>query len=228
MKVKIGPYRSWIGPYQIADKLCFWAPMVKDVHGFESKPDWVHDFGTWLAENKDGSDTWLTKVCQWIDSKKKRKINIHIDRWDTWSMDHTLALVIVPMLEQLKATKHGSPCVDDSDVPVGLRSTSAPPKENEYDIDDNHFKRYDYILNEMIFAFKLKNMDDWEEECRSGNWDMKTEPCSWDSDGKPKLCKMVEGPNHTYKLDTERYQRILERQENGFRLFGKYFQTLWT
>ena len=42
------------------------------------------------------------------------KINyVKIDYWDTWSMDHTLSYIIVPMLKQLKATKHGAPYVDD-------------------------------------------------------------------------------------------------------------------
>ena len=39
----------------------------------------------------------------------RRKIKIQIDKWDTYSMDHTLAMIIYPMLLQLKATKHGVP-----------------------------------------------------------------------------------------------------------------------
>ena len=53
-------------------------------------------------------------------------------------MDHTLAMIIVPMLKQLKETKHGAPFVDDEDVPEELKSTSAPAKENDWDTDDNH------------------------------------------------------------------------------------------
>ena len=63
----------------------------------------------------------------------ERKIVIHIDDYDTWSMDHTLAPIIAPMLKQLKATKHGAPFVDDEDVPEHLRSTNAKPKENKWD-----------------------------------------------------------------------------------------------
>jgi hypothetical protein len=54
-------------------------------------------------------------------------------------MDHTLSHIVLPMLKQLKKDKHGSPLVDDEDVPEELRSTSAPAKENDWDIDDNHF-----------------------------------------------------------------------------------------
>jgi hypothetical protein len=51
---------------------------------------------------------------------------IKIDKWDTWSMDHTLSPIILPMLKQLKEVKHGAPNVEDEDVPEHLRSTSAP------------------------------------------------------------------------------------------------------
>jgi hypothetical protein len=91
--------------------------------------------------------------------ERARKINIRIDKYDTWSMDSTLALIIHPMLVQLKQTKHGSPWIDDEDVPEELRSTSAPPKENEWDTDDNHHARWDWVLDEMIWAFET-HLDD--------------------------------------------------------------------
>ena len=77
------------------------------------------------------------------DDGEAQEMSIHIDEYDTWSMDHTLAPIILPMLKQLKETKHGSPEVDDADVPEELRSTSAPPKEKDWDIDDNWHKRWD-------------------------------------------------------------------------------------
>ena len=52
-----------------------------------------------------------------------RDIQVQIDPWDTWSMDHTLAHIILPMLKQLRNTKHGSPNVDNTDVPEYLCST---------------------------------------------------------------------------------------------------------
>ncbi len=30
MKIYIGPYKNWVGPYQIAEALCFWAKNVED------------------------------------------------------------------------------------------------------------------------------------------------------------------------------------------------------
>lgn len=227
MKVKIGKYTTWVGPYQIADLLCFWAKPVRDEYGMKSKPDWVHKFGTWLAENRDGTDSWITRVCQWVESKKSRQIYVRIDRYDTWGMDHTLALIALPMLQQLQATKHGAPYVADEDVPEHLRSTSAPPKENEYDTDANHFHRWDWVLGEMIFAFNCKCDDSWQDKYRSGNIDMKTQPCEWDETGKPTMYEMVRGPLDTYECDYAGIAVEQVRITNGFRLFGKYYENLW-
>jgi hypothetical protein len=227
MKVKIGKPTTWVGPYQIAQALCWWVKPVTDEYGIKSKPDWVHDFGTWLAEKSDGSDTWLTKVCQWIESKKHRQVYVRIDKWDTWSMDSTLALIVLPMLQQLQVSKHGSPNTDDSDVPEELKSTSAPAKQFEYDTDANHFKRWDWILGEMIFSFQCKLDDSWQEKYRSGTIDMKFDPCEWDETGKPTKYEMVSGPNDTYKCDYEAMAVEQARITNGFRLFGKYYENLW-
>jgi hypothetical protein len=226
MKVKIGPYKSWIGPYQIAELLCFWAKPAVDEHGFKSKPDWVHDFGTWLSGGKYGEST-LLKVCQWIESKRKRQIYVRIDAYDTWSMDSTLAYIILPMLKQLKATTHGSPNTDDADVPEELRSISGAPKESEYDTDSNHFKRWDWILGEMIHAFECKIDDSWQDQYQSGEHDMQFVPSAWDDTGKPTIHEMIRGPKDTYQCDYEARAVHQARISNGFRLFGKYYENLW-
>ena len=76
-------------------------------------------------------------------------------------MESTLSYIIIPMLKQLKETKHGSPSVDNIDVPKGLHSYSVPGKENESEIDDNWHDRWDWVLDEMIWAFEQIN-EDWE------------------------------------------------------------------
>ena len=227
MKVVIGPYKSWVGPYQIAEALCFWARPIKDEHGFESKPDWVHNFGSWLAGG-EAKDSLLMKLCSWIESKRKRKEYVRIDHYDTWSMDSTLATIVLPMLKQLKATKHGSPFTDDADVPQELRSTSAPAKESEYDTDANHFKRWDYVLDEMIFAFECKLDDSWQDKYRTGEIDILWKPSTeTDAKGKPLSYEMTSGPKDTYQCDYEGMSLVQARITNGFRLFGKYYEALW-
>ena len=227
MRVKIGPYKNFIGPYQIAECLCFWAKPEQDKHGFKHKPDWVHDFGTWLAEKQDGSETLLARFCKWVESKRKRTVKVKIDPWDTWSMDHTLAYIILPMLRQLKATKHGAPFVDDEDVPSPLRSTAPGAKdrcEEDWDLDDNFFLRWDWIIGEIIFAFEHKLDDTWEDKFFTGEWDMKTVPV--DNKGE-ELYTWEPGERHTYKCDYEGMKAVQDRIQNGFRLFGKYYSALW-
>jgi hypothetical protein len=239
MRVKIGPYRSWFGPYQLAEAILFWIPKEKDEYGFPHTAKVVHKFGEWLAHgsigpeqeledifgNDDRPETWIYKLLKWIDRKKKRKIYVHIDRWDTWSMDNTLSHIILPMLKQLKETTHGAPWVDDEDVPEHLRSTAAPPlteeQKNVHDVDDNHFKRWEWVLDEMIFAFQSEVDDNWEEQFTTGEYDLRSKKTDGD------LYQMVEGPNHTAVTDWDGRKAYAERMQNGFRLFGKYYQNLW-
>jgi len=154
----------------------------------------------------------------------ERKISIKIDPWDTWSMDHTLSLIIHPLLIQLKNTTHGSPLVDDEDVPEELRSTSAPPKEKEWDTDDNHHKRWEWALDEMIWAFAQKIDDRAEDQFHTGKVDIKFDKVNIDGED---LYEMVKGPNDTHVFDREGWEKWNERKRNGFRLFGKYFESLW-
>jgi hypothetical protein len=239
MKVKIGTYKNWFGPYQLAEKICFWAKeTVEDEYGLKSKPDYVHNFGEWLAHGKvfpdpevgetytmweDRPKTWLYKFLSWIDSKKKRTIKVHIDRWDTWGMDDTLAHIILPMLKQLKETKQGAPYVDFSDVPKELYGNEELTEEQKDlgEVDDKHFDRWDWVLDEMIFAFESKRDDSWEEQFESGEWDMKWKKI------EGGMTEMIEGPNHTKVYDWEGRKKYQERISNGFRLFGKYYESLW-
>lgn len=238
MKVKIGPHVNWFGPYQLAEKLMFWVPMEKDEYGFPQKPKKVHQFGEWLAHGsirpepkigerrKLGGDkrpiTKLYSFLNWIHSKKKRKVYVHIDRWDTWSMDVTLAFIIHPMLLKLRDEKHGSPSVDDEDVPDHLKSTAAPAKEHDYDTDDNHHLRWEWVLDEMIFAFESKLNPDWEYQFTTGEYDYDFEVV--DDTG---MSQLVEGSGHTAVTDWDAKHAYGKRIENGFRLFGKYYQGLW-
>lgn len=93
--------------------------------------------------------------------KKNRKVRISIHDYDLWSMDTTLALIIATMLRALKEAKQGSPYVEDEDVPENIQTTSATPTENEYDVDEFHHNRWDWVLDEMIWTFtSIANVDD--------------------------------------------------------------------
>ena len=222
MKVYISKYRyHWYSPYKMLEKILFW----KDWENIDYDTPWVEKWSDRL--------TPIAKAIQAVlDFIHPRVEYVKIDYWDSWSMDHTLSLIVLPMLRQLQATKQGSPFVDDEDVPEELRSTSAPPKVNEWDTDDNHHKRWEYVLNEMIFAFEHKIDDSWQDKFYSGesDWQWKKldetvyNPVTKKVEG---LSQMVEGPNHTFKCDYEGMQKVHDRMKNGFRLFGKYYEGLW-
>ena len=99
------------------------------------------------------------------DDGNNQQVDVHIDSWDTWSMDYTLAPIILPMLKQLKETKHGAPNVDPEDVPEKLRPTEEWKKAYEGDgsTDPDFFNRWDWVMDEMIWAFEQKCRDNWEE-----------------------------------------------------------------
>ena len=214
MRVYISNYRDhWISPYTILEKIFFWREIDYDEPIIEK----------WSDRLMPLSVTYQ-KIMDFIHPR----INyVKIDKWDTWSMDHTLGFIVLPMLKQLKEKTHGAPYVDDADVPDELKSTNAEPKENEWDTDSNHFKRWYWALDEMIFAFESKQDESWQDAFRSGEIDIKSVPCEWDENGKPKLYKMERGPNDTYKCDYEGMKVVEERIQNGFRLFGKYYSSLW-
>jgi len=224
MKIKIGNYKNWFGPYQIAEMLCFWVSSVKDEYGFIRKPHWVHDFGTWLSGGED-KDSILMKICSWIDTKRKRKIKIHIDKWDTWNMDGTLSLIILPMLKQLKATKHGSPSFPVFDQ----TSNSAQGSFTFYAEGDDEawetgHKQWEDIMDEMIWTFEQLQPDyDWEAQY----WITRPE-IDWakypEDEGKlttPVRWK-VEG-----ECDWQGRLKHAERIQAGLNLFGEYYQNLW-
>lgn len=197
MKVYMGQYPSWFGPYQLAD-------LTKKLGVSEAK---AYQLGGWL------SNTWVDTFLTWAHTFKKQKIKVIIHRYDTWSMDHTLAHIIHPMLLQLKASKHGSPDIDDDDVPEHLRKANSLPSEDKYDVDSNWFKRWDWILDEMIWAFaELKDPNSTDQ--------------FYDHSGVNKE-EGLEVQIGQIKIDFDGLQAHEERMKNAFRLFGKYFRALW-
>lgn len=209
MKVYLSKYIDYIGPYQIAEKLLFWkdknSSEVNDLghflkHGYilseeEKKEEDERNFSLFFTftdflenENKKPS-TKLNDLCEWVYSKLKRIEFVHIDKYDVWNMDQTLAKIIHPMLVRLKETKQGSPNVDLEDVPEYLRPS--PSQYNYYEedkLDDYYHDRWDYVVDTMIYSFNA-------------------------------IAKQLDEDDDYYEPETIK---------EGLRLFGKYYQNLWT
>lgn len=153
-----------------------------------------------------------------VDAPEKQHIEVVVDNYDIWDAAFTIATIAVPLLKQLKTAKQGAPYVDDEDVPEELRSTSAAPKENEWDTDSLWFLRWDYVLDEMVYALSESANNRAGEDAFYKYADDFIE-----SDDMP-----FEDYMNKIQFDAEGYNKYYKRVQNGCRLFGKYFQALWS
>ena len=235
MKVKIRKYPTFFGPYQFMKKLMFWVSEEKDEYGIERTADRVNNAGEWYA------DTWLGRTHSWLSEKyieaiEKRRVSVKIDPWDSWNADDTLAHIILPLLVDLKRNKQGAPVVDPEDVPENMRPGKLEIEQWQKDgtTDALFFKRWDWVLDEMIWAFSehVKDYDESEGKFWSGTHDIVWTPVdelgNEVAEEDSKYTRMDKGPDDTSQWDREGYNAYMERKQNGFRLFGKYYTSLWS
>jgi len=212
MKVWTSKYRNhWISPYVILKTVCFWEKDEDRIYNLKEEAN--NPYVRWVNFLDPICTAWMAV----LDFIHPRWNYVRLDPWDTWSFDHTLADIILPGLKQLRATKHGAPYTEDADVPEYLRSYMAQPKENEWDTDDLHFMRWDWILAEMIWAFEQKVDDDADSKFFDHS-ECGDEKFPWNKDGQ-YVSKV--------KYDKEGHTKWQDRKANGFRLFGKYYENLW-
>ena len=199
MKVYLSNYRNhWLSPYTILEKICFWRV-------YDMDDPWVERWADRLQP--------LCEGLRWVLDRIHPPITyVKIDGYDTWSMDHTLAHIILPMLRQLKATKHGSPQTDLEDVPEHLHPKIAPSAANNYD-DETVHDRWDWVMDEMIWAFEQSLIDDDESRF-------------YDHSGVDNSLPLQQQIGQM-KIDRPSLEEHQKRKANGFRLFGKYYQALW-
>lgn len=209
MKIYIGPYIDWFGPYQLAY-------LLQKVGVSESR---THEIGRYLSK------TWVGTFLEWVHSKKKRDTMVIIDNYDIWNANNTLAMVILPVLKKLRDDKTGTPWVDDEDAPWYYAGKFSTPREDAdfSGWDDNCEYRWNYVIDEMIWAFEQLVNDDWEDRYHHGHIDI-----AWLDTDNPKLKEMGVGPKNTHWWDKDGYMNHQNKIQNGLRLFGKYYQTLWT
>lgn len=154
-----------------------------------------------------------------------RKNVVEIDGPDCWSLDWTLAQIIAPAIKKLKEAKHGAPSVLDGDVPAELRCSSDVDKgdPNWPWKDENYFKRWDYVLDEMIFAMEeIANNKENEPEMFRKVGEMVFGET--DANGLGTLTTGLEIIPEMQDVNKAYHERI----QNGCRLFGLHFQNLWS
>lgn len=221
MKVRIRSYPGWFGAYKTLANL-----IGDDTPRKEKIVDMYAD--SFVGKLHD------SLARKWSDFHDKRRVNVKLDDYDTWNMDNTLGYIVLPMLKQLKETKHGSPWVELEDVPPELQLHGTSRNESmQYDMFANDeydeavwnamHARWDWVLDEMIFAFDclVGEQSEWEDQFWTGDNDF-----FWEDAGNG-FSELKHGLNHTRLWDKEGQMAWMQRMDNGFRLFGKYYRGLW-
>lgn len=208
MKVIIKPLKPYCGPYQITGLLRF--------IGVSEQTQ--KNLAEWLI------GTWFGRLCETIHGwRKRRRVYVRIDGTDTWNMAETLADIILPMLEQYKQNNHGSPAVDDEDVPTYLRRTAAPPvDETSGDTDELWHFRWQWVLDEMIWAFQQITDPENEDYFWSPEWH-----AAFEDPDMEKAMAAIRSKPESEIFDREGYEAHHARINRGTTLFGKYYRSLW-
>ena len=229
MRIDIGPYKSDIVP------VGYWERRYE----FWRRPDTYYlpeeeytKFDKFVFGFFDKLDDLVRPLNRWANSRK-RKINIRIDNYDVWSADHTLAMIIHPVLVKLKEIKHGSPCVDDEDVPEHLRANKKDHSDFSEE-DSTIHERWSWILDEMIWTFGQHGLEDDSDQYYHNTDQLEmlfvpTGDVNLDGKGMKELkFNHQKDPNKpAYWRDDEGLKKHAERKANGRRLFAKYYESLW-
>jgi len=227
MRVKIGPYRGdLISIRQLERAYTGWRhdKYYQNEEDYDRIDKLVYGFLDW-------ADDLLRPINRW-NSNRPRQVKTHIDNYDVWSADHTFALIIVPTLKKLKEIQHGYPYVDNDDVPEDLRiSDEDQAKVGSGDVDDKHEARWNYILDEMIWAFEQHAApDDNDDQFHHNTEQLEIlfKPFDDHKDWKTIDFNHQKDPSKpAYWVDHEGKKKHHERIDNGLRLFAKYYRSLW-
>lgn len=166
--------------------------------------------------------------------KSGRKIDVKIDGYDVWSFDHTLAYIILPGLIELKITKHGIPG-DFVDV-GGEKHISQQSFDFYEESHDEAFeegsKRWDEVLDKMIWSFYQLIDDDWEQKYHYGEAKYefkKLEKTMLNpiTNKDETLSEMIDTNPDEHWFDVDGYELHNQRIQEGIDLFAKYYRSLW-
>lgn len=215
MKVYMGPYHHWFQPARWYADWFFWfyglnGIDVDDPDGmkYEARLEQLYEQSFYRV---------LQNIEEAVNRTFSRKIQVKVHDYDVWGLDSTLAVIILPLLKRLRESKRGAPYVDDEDVPAELRSTAAPPVE-DYRPDANHFKRWEYALNEMIWSF-----EQIVDEVGHSQFHSDIDPAKPSNEPGISFAEAM----RRGQFDKERYKAWQNRKTRGLTLFGKYFEALW-
>lgn len=165
----------------------------------------------------------------------ERRVSVTIEKHDTYSLDRTLALIILPALLQLRESQHGIPSefatIGGEDYSDQL-SFDFYSESNKELFDTVAVKRWEEILDKIIWSFQQLVIDDHGEKYHHGKgeytWEKTDEPYLNPATNKLEdtyIMKDLNPNGHWY--DIVGHQLHEERIQEGLELFGKYYKHLW-
>lgn len=222
MRVKFGPYKNWFGPYQFARLLKYVGVST--------------DTCDMIAEKYIPAAPFV--LFEKLRGKRKEEVVIH--GYDAWSADHTLAKIIVPLLRRVKEDKHGIPSEFLTEEYNKLTSSKefwaekgGGPLHIRADIlFKESEKKWDEVLDHMIWAFEEYTNEEWDEPYWSGeHGDFQSVPT-----GETFWNPITKKDEETFEMkltgnricDWEGRQKHWDRMQEGINLFAKYYSSLWT
>lgn len=154
---------------------------------------------------------------------RQRNISVKIDRYDTWNLDHTLALIILPALLQYKECCHGIPndFADNSgNDDVNGQMSFDFYQETHREAFDQSVERWNETLDKMIWSFYQIIVDD-DSRYHHGEAVYTHKKVTGD------LSEVVDTNPEDHWYDHKGHELHEQRIQEGLELFGKYFRNLW-
>ena len=148
----------------------------------------------------------------WVKSKYQ-KLRYGFEYQETWNLYQSLATWVLPRLKHLKKNKQGIPsaCFD-------CEKYKTPEEQQSDGAMKDAEKRWDGILNEIIFAFEFYE-DDYKYlmACYPPDYDF-----GFDTDEKSYIVW-----NDNRAPDYTSYDAAEKRAKEGLKLFAEYYANLW-
>jgi len=162
----------------------------------------------------------------------ERKIDVKVERWDTYSMDHTAALVILPLLLQLKNHKQGVPndFVDRVGGDIDNNYCFDFIKDDENEVFDQGCKKWEETLDKMIWSFQQLVDDNYSDKYHHGHMKLGWKPIEIPdpvTGAVKKAYEMVDENPGEHWYDYVGHHLHEDRIQEGLELFGKYYRALW-
>jgi len=165
---------------------------------------------------------------------ENRKIDIQIDNYDTWSLDNTLAMIILPALIQLKLTKHGVPGEFVNNVGGDLDRNYVFDfiYDDEKRVFEESCNKWNETMDKMIWSFQQIVDGQYDSKYHHGKMEIGFKESSYTYTnpitGKTeKAFEMVDKNPDGHWVDYIGLELHEKRIQEGLELFGKHMRDLW-